>query len=60
MRLRVAVPPVELVGNLKGFPQIHRPGVVLAPALRWPLVVDARQPLRDDRRASVGSMNPVF
>jgi len=27
-------PPVELVGNLKGFPQIHRPGVVLAPALR--------------------------
>jgi len=51
---------VELVENLKGFPQIHWPGVVLAPVRGEPLVVGARQPLRDDRRASVGSMNPVF
>jgi len=34
MPLGAAVPPVELVGNLEGFPQIHRPVVVLPPALR--------------------------
>jgi len=60
MPLGAAVPPVELVENLKGFPQIHRPGVVLAPVRGRPLVVGARQLLRGDRTASVGSMAPGF
>jgi len=34
--------PVELVGNLKGFPQIHRPAVVLVPARGGPLAAGAK------------------